>query len=116
MSDLFPEYLREYFDQEKIDFADYETKKFGRMQQNGWIFLSSNDTLEDQILSLLHEVVHMHPQFMSYTGGLWEGYSRDEKTETSIEEHAKLVYEQRPDIVDLAKETLRKARTAPKPF
>jgi len=78
---------------------------------NGTIFVNESAPLDVQVMTVLHEISHMRPRFMSYTGGLWEGsLIRDESIETAIDSFAQDAYLSRPDVVAMIKDELQKAR------
>jgi Zn-dependent peptidase ImmA (M78 family) len=102
--------LLKYVVPEKIDIAEYETAKLGIILQNGLILVNKSDSLEEQVKTVLHEIIHMHPEFISYTGGLWDGsISRNEEYERKIEQSAQQIYSKRKDIIDFITAKLREA-------
>jgi len=103
--------LLRYVVPEKIDIGEYETPKFGVICPDGLILINKSDSLEEQVKSILHEVIHMHPKFISYTGGLWENtISRNDEYEKRIEQFVQQVYSQREDIVNFIIARLNEAR------
>ena len=95
----------------KIDLGRYDALKVGMMLPNGTIFINEDAPLEEQVMTVLHEISHMHPMFMSYTGGLWEGsLRRNESIETAIDLFAQDAYKSRPDVVAMIKDELQKAK------
>jgi len=94
--------LLQYVIPEKIDIGHYETTGLGLILPNGLIMVNGSDSLEEQVKTVLHEIIHMHPEFISYTKDLWKGsISRNDKYERRIEQSAQQVYVQRKDIVSL---------------
>ena len=95
----------------KIDLGGYDSLNVGMILPNGTIFVNENAPLDEQVMTVLHEISHMHPRFMSYTGGLWEGsLRRDESIETAIDSFAQDAYLSRPDVVAMIKDELQKAK------
>lgn len=95
----------------KIDLGRYDSLNVGMILPNGTILVNENASLEEQVMTILHEIGHMHPRFMSYTGGLWEGsLRRDERVEAAIESFAQDAYQSRPDVVAIIKEELQRAK------
>lgn len=109
MDQDFPEYLFNYINPDKIDLEGYDTSGCGYILPNGLIFLNKKDSLDTQVEALLHEILHLHPDFITYTGALFQGYRRDEYIEAQIEERAQKLKKQRSDIVSHIKEILKEA-------
>ncbi len=110
-SDIIDYNLLEYVRPEKIDLGGYEeAPRFGVIFPSGLIMINKNDPLDEQIRTILHEIIHMHPSFIAYTGGLWERtITRDEQIESEIEKLAQDTFSTRPDIVDFIKRKLEEA-------
>ncbi len=97
MTDFY-DWMLKYTLAENLDVGDYETPGFGLVMPFG-IFVNGRDSKEEQVKSVLHEVMHYHPDFMSYTGGLWQNViARDEKIESEIERRALGVYETKKNL------------------
>jgi hypothetical protein len=110
MDELFPEYLTSYLNPTNICLENLEEEGSGYMLQNGLIILRRKDSLEQQTQALLHELTHMHPNFISYTGCIWSSHPRNEKTESLIEKHANKIYKERPNIVNFVKKIIAEAK------
>jgi Zn-dependent peptidase ImmA (M78 family) len=103
--------LLRYAVPEKIDIGEYDSSKTGFIFPNGIILINGCDSLEEQVKTVLHEIIHMHPEFISYTGGLWEkSIVRNEEYEQKIEQLAQQTYVQRKDIVEIIILQIEKAR------
>ena len=110
MKNEFPEYLKNYLTPDRIDVVDYLPSSHGQIWPR-CIFVGGKGSLEEQIKTILHEVTHLHPNFISYTGGLWQGFlDRNEEIENQITKHAEKIYKTKKDIVDLIKTNLKKAK------
>ena len=106
--------LLRYADPAKIDLGSYDSERVGCIFSNGLILLSRRCPPDEQVRILLHEIIHMHPQFMSYTGGLWEGsIVRDEGIESKIEALAQRTFLERQDIVSILRDRLNEAAKHP---
>jgi len=102
--------LLRYVRVEKLDIANYDNIKLGFIFPNGVIGLNKSAPLEEQVKTVLHEITHMHPAFMSYTGGLWQkSISRNEEYEERIEAFAQQVYRERKDVVEYVLDKIQKA-------
>ncbi|MBI1972426.1 hypothetical protein HYS50_00290 [Candidatus Woesearchaeota archaeon] len=98
---------------DKIDLSDYESVH-GMVLANGLIMVNQRLSQEEQIKTILHEVIHTAPAFRQYTEGLWAGKRRrDEAIEERIEAEAQYIYQTRPDIVRIVEERLREAYQHP---
>ena len=108
--DLFPDYLKRFIDKQYIVLENLSGvgTGFNYIFLLNEIILNRNDSLENQIMTLLHEICHLHPKFMSYTGALWySNYAkRSEEIEKDIDKYALKIYNELPDIVNLARDTL----------
>jgi Zn-dependent peptidase ImmA (M78 family) len=106
--------LLRYVVPEKIDIGEYDSAKTGVILPNGLILINGCDSLEEQVKTVLHEIIHMHPEFISYTGGLWENsILRNEEYENRIEQLAQQIYARRKDIVKVIIAQIKEARTHP---
>jgi hypothetical protein len=104
--------LLRYVQPEKIDLGEYDNPKAGVIFPNGLIMVNSSASLEEQVKTILHEIIHMHPSFISYTGGIWQKViTRNEEYEEKIEELAIEVYRQRGEVVKFIIAQLEKARS-----
>ncbi len=114
----FHGWMLKYLLADNLDVTNYKTPQLGLVMPFG-IFVNGRDNKEEQIKTVLHEVMHYHPDFMSYTGGLWQNVvSRDETIESEIERRALILYETRKDLVlfievqlHMAKESNRRLLT-----
>ena len=103
--------LLRYVSPKKIDLGNYDNPKLGIILPSGLIFINNSAPLEEQVMTIFHEITHMHPKFMSYTGGIWQKViERDEKYEEEIEFFAKEVYTKRKDIVTYIISQLKEAK------
>ena len=117
MDELFPDYLKDYLREDKIDLEDYSLQGAGIILPNGVMFINKKDHLEEQVMTVLHEVLHLHPEFIAYTGGIWKKtMQRDEAVERMIEDLARKVYDKMPDVVDLVRKTIVDAKKHPLNF
>lgn len=108
---LFPDYLKQYLKPENIELIDSPQRGLGGIYPNGVMFIGGLESLVGQVKTILHEVLHLHPLFIAYTGGLWQAsIPRDEQIEHLTENHAQRVFRERKDVVDLVRECLLKAR------
>jgi len=114
MEHSIDELVKKYVVAKNIDLGEYETEKLGLVFGNGWIFVNAKAAVEEQVRTVLHEVFHLHPDFMAYTRGLWEGKRvRDELIEAQIEGRASNVYMSRSDLVAYIVQELGRAKALP---
>ena len=107
----FPEYLKDYFNPKKIYLDDLDGK--GYIFRNGLMIVNKNDFEEEQIKTVLHETIHFHPDFMSYTGLITDGNHndlRDDEIESKIEVMVQEIYNTKSDIVKLVRNSLNEAK------
>lgn len=94
-----------------IDLEDLSQAGHGLILQNSYIVLNRKDNEKEQVTALLHEMLHLHPHFISYTGGLWAGtIQRDENIESEIEKNAQRLYNERRDLVEIMRLKLEEAK------
>lgn len=106
--------LLRYVVPEKIDIGNYKSTQLGFILPNGLILINGHSPLEEQVKTVLHEIIHLHPKFISYTGGLWEqSIPRNEEYEQEIEQLAQQTYDQREDLVGIIIAQIEKARANP---
>lgn len=135
----FPDYLFEYFDPKIIYFFNCElndeNKEHGvtaevvplvdeGIYRPAFIYINLNDCEEEQIQTLLHEIMHYHPRFASYTVGTGLPYPKisegprgspiDEKIESAIEKSSQYIYDNQKDVVERARKVLRDAKSIEK--
>jgi len=109
--ELFPDYFFEEIEKPEIEFEDFSREGLGYVFPRRVYFLNRNDSPEEQVKSFLHELYHLHPKFVSYTGGLWqETIDRDEERESKIEAMAIEIFETRSDIVEIVRTKLQNAK------
>ncbi|PIN91186.1 hypothetical protein COU57_01700 [Candidatus Pacearchaeota archaeon CG10_big_fil_rev_8_21_14_0_10_32_14] len=106
----FLDYLLEYFDPKKIEVIESENET-GNITPSGLIFILPRSDQIEQVVTLFHEVLHYHPKFISYSGGLLDGtYDRMERIEKQIDDMAYTLYGERKDLVELAERVIREAK------
>lgn len=109
-SDIIYYNLLQYVRPERIDLERYESLGAERMLPSGLIIINKSRPLDEQVKTVLHEIIHMHPRFIAYTGGLFQGtLTRDEQIESEIESLAQRTFAERPDIVDFVRKKLAEA-------
>ncbi len=100
MNTDFPAYLLEHARPENIIFADYVPSGLSILFPKGIMMLNTHDPLELAVKVALKTVLHYHPQFVAYTGGVFEGSVLfDHHLESDIEKMSLEVYRTRQDIV-----------------
>ncbi len=106
----FPEYLFKYFNPEKIEFINSENNG-AEQYKNGLIFVLETDDRKECVISLFHEVLHFHPHFISYTGGLSQRtLDRSDSIEKEIDDMAYQLYDEREDLVELAEKVIEESK------
>lgn len=115
LMEKFPQYLLDIAENERILFAELDRSGFAQVWRSGRklvFLLNSRDGLDENVLAFMHELVHFHPRFMSYTGKSLDGSTldRDEDIEREIEDHARQVVKTRPDVVRVLKRRIVKER------
>ncbi len=77
----------------------------------GLVIVDKKSSLEAQVKGVLHEVFHLHGDFIAYTGGLTDKtLDVNEEIEAQIEYRAQETYKARPDIVTFIEEKLAEAK------
>lgn len=94
---------------ENIDLVNWLVASHGTRKGDRFT-ISATDSEEEQIITLLHEVVHDYPEYRSRSRG-W--FNRDETVEARIEKEAQEIYQTRPRIVEYVRRQLRLAKDAP---
>lgn len=106
----FPDYLLEYFDYKLVFFERYDSG-FGyhfadplvKELVPWYISINPSHSFEEQIKTLIHEVLHYHPLFNS------RFRKNSEDKEIEIEKYTLEIYDSRKDIVNLATRALNEA-------
>ena len=71
------------------------------------IIIKSDDILEDQIKTCIHEIINLHPVFLFY---LKLDKSEHLSIEPLIEKLAQEAYSKRPDIVERVRKAIEEAK------
>ena len=109
------ESLLQYAQPEKIDLGEYEEDRLGFILPNGLICVNGKAPLEEQVKTVLHEIIHLAPEFRTYNEGCWnKTITRKERVEEKIESHAQEIYRTRPDVVKVIEERLAAAALDPR--
>lgn len=106
MADWIGTYVRVRFPQVILDFVPIEGPAYSLGR---FIFLRRDDHQSEQILSLLHEIYHQHPDFRDYLGSAIPE-KRDEVKEAEIERRARETFDTRPDLVAALRDRLAKEK------
>lgn len=107
------DYLVQKLTAENIDLAPYEVFR-GCILPNGLMFVNQNQAREQLILTVLHEIYHLHPSFFPYTQRLWAGdIQRNEDIEGEITRMAEETFIARQDIVTFIEHKLKEAAERP---
>lgn len=116
--DLLYDLCERYVKPEMIELCDFNEKNAACILVGtrsgglfGLIFLDKSSTLEEQVKGVLHEVFHLHQDFIAYTGGLGDKtLDVNEEIEARIEQRAQDTYRSRPDIVSFVEGKLAEAK------
>jgi hypothetical protein len=127
----FPENLYNFMNSDIIHFYSFPNGHYGHtlwqifradegVYEPAFFEINGNDPEEEQVITLLHEVLHYHPRFAAWTAGYGSPYPRISfkedvfeemnEIEHEIEKLAQKTYRTRWDIASLARRTLREAK------